>query len=563
MKNDTSLHDIALLRALLADKDKRLNALEEEVCHLRQSLGDSESTVHTLRQSLDDSELAVHTLRQSLDDSESTIQSLVEQLNLARRKRFGASSETMPPQDLEFNEAENHANTDDIAEDAKRDCKQPSQNDKGNTSSESCRGRPKLPEDLPREHVVLDVPDSDKVCACCQSTLCQMGESTSEKLVYLPTKLYVEVIERPKYVCRQCDKQGEQNTVVMAAPAPSIIPKSFATPSLLAQIIANKYHYALPLYRQEALFGQYGIKLSRKTMSQWILKCAEKLEPLIALLKETLLAQEVLFADETTLTVLNDERKKSYIWLYGCGRDRGGDAQSPGIVLFDYQDGSRGHHCPASYLSDYGGYLHVDGYEAYEKTDAKLVGCWAHARRKFIEAEQSQPKGKQGKGGKIQWAITWFQKLYRIEQEIKDKPEAERYQQRQLKTLPFKAWLDKSTTQVLPKSKLGVAINYSLNQWEKLRCVVDDGRLSLDNNRAERSVRPFTVRRNNWLFSNTHNGARASAVLYSLIETAKANDCEPYDYLEYVLREVSKLKYGDDHRHLLPWNMPQTEPPSS
>ncbi|WP_408740147.1 IS66 family transposase [Vibrio owensii] len=150
---------------------------------------------------------------------------------------------------------------------------------------------------------------------------------------------------------------------------------------------------------------------------------------------------------------------------------------------------------------------------------------------------------------------------------IKDKPEAERYQQRQLKTLPllkaFKAWLDKSATQVLPKSKLGVAINYSLNQWEKLRRVVGDGRLSLDNNRAERSVRPFTVGRNNWLFSNTHNGARASAVLYSLIETAKANDCEPYDYLEYVLREIPKLKCGDDHRHLLPWNMPQTEAPSS
>ena len=137
-----------------------------------------------------------------------------------------------------------------------------------------------------------------------------MGESTSEKLVFLPAKLYVEVTERPKYVCRQSDKQGEKNTVVMAAPPPSIIPKSFATPSLLAQIIANKYHYALPLNRQESLFGQYGIKLSRKTMSQWILKCADKLEPLIALLKETLLAQEVLFADETTLTVLNDERKK-------------------------------------------------------------------------------------------------------------------------------------------------------------------------------------------------------------------------------------------------------------
>ena len=524
----------------------------------------SQHELTLLRSKVAELESTVHTLRQSLSESESTIQSLVEKLNLARRKRFGASSETMPPQDLEFNEAENHAETNELDEGKVKDGKKPTQSDEEKTSSESRRrGRPKLPEDLPREHVMVDVADSDKVCTCCQSVLCKMGESTSEKLVYIPAKLYVEVIQRPKYVCRQCDAQGEKNTVVMAPPPPSIIPKSIATPSLLAQIIANKYHYALPLYRQESLFSQYGIKLSRKTMSQWILKCAEKLEPLIALLKEILLAQEVLFADETTLTVLNDERKKSYIWLYGCGPDRGGDGQSPGIVLFDYQDGSRGHHCPASYLSYYSGYLQVDGYEAYEKTDAELVGCWAHARRKFIEAEQSQPKGKQGKGGKIQWAITWFQKLYRLEREIKDKTQEERYQQRQSKTWPllkkFKAWLDKSVTQVPPKSQLGAAIKYSLNQWPKLKRIVDDGRLSVDNNRAERSVRPFTVGRNNWMFSNTHNGARASAVLYSVIETAKANGCEPYEYLEYVLREIPKLKYGDDHSHLLPWNMPKTE----
>ncbi|MDN4735360.1 IS66 family transposase zinc-finger binding domain-containing protein [Vibrio parahaemolyticus] len=203
MHKDTSQHDIALLRA-------KIEELESTVHTLRQSLGDSESTVHALRQSLGDSESTVHALRQSLSESESTIQSLVEKLNLARRKRFGASSETMPPQDLEFNEAENHADTDDSDEDAESERKQPPQQDKESTSSESRRGRPKLPEDLPREHVVLDVPDSDKVCTCCQSTLCKMGESTSEKLVFLPAKLYVEVTERPKYVCRQCDKQGRK-----------------------------------------------------------------------------------------------------------------------------------------------------------------------------------------------------------------------------------------------------------------------------------------------------------------------------------------------------------------
>ncbi|WP_102483217.1 IS66 family transposase [Vibrio splendidus] len=515
-----------------------------------------------LRSKVTELESTVLTLRQSLNESEITIQSLVEKLNLARRKRFGSSSETLPPQDLEFNEAETHADT--TGEDEATSNQNDETSDAKSTSSETKRrGRPKLPEDLPRERVVVDIPEAEKTCSCCQSMLCRMGQSTSEKLVYIPARLYVEVTERPKYVCRQCDALGEKSVVAMAPPPASIIPKSIATPSLLAQIITNKYHYALPLYRQESLFRQYGLALSRKTMSQWILRCADKVEPLIALLKESLLAQDVLFADETTLTVLDDERKKSYIWLYGCGPDRGGNAKSPGIVLFDYQEGSRGHHCPEWYLSNYTGYLHVDGYKAYEKTEAKLVGCWAHARRKFIEAEQSQPKGKQGKGGKIQWAVSWFQKLYRVEQALKDKTREERYATRQSNTQSllneFKAWLDKSVTQVPPKSKLGEAISYSLNQWSKLVRVIDDGRLSMDNNRAERSVRPFTVGRNNWLFSKTHNGARASAVLYSLIETAKANDCEPYEYLEYVLREIPKLKSEEDHGHLLPWNMPKTD----
>ncbi|MEZ9756908.1 transposase, partial [Vibrio splendidus] len=288
MTYENHQNELALLEALLADKDKQLNEFEATILTLRQSLGESESNILTLRQSLNESEL--------------TIQSLVEKLNLARRKRFGSSSETLPPQDLEFNEAETHADT--TGEDEAPDNQNDETSDAKNTSSETKRrGRPKLPEDLPRERVVVDIPESEKTCSCCQSMLCRMGQSTSEKLVYIPAKLYVEVTERPKYVCRQCDTLGEKSVVAMAPPPASIIPKSIATPSLLAQIITNKYHYALPLYRQESLFRQYGLALSRKTMSQWILRCADKVERLIALLKETLLAQDVLFADETTLTV--------------------------------------------------------------------------------------------------------------------------------------------------------------------------------------------------------------------------------------------------------------------
>lgn len=575
-------HELDRLRRQLNDKDKLLGSLKQTVQQLRQSLSvqestvnrlnkaldDSESTVNNLNKALDDSESQIHCLSQALDESQSHIQTLVEQLNAARQKHYGPSSETRPPQDLVFNEAESHAqDSEDESEDAEANDSDTHTEEKTEqkktepTKKSKRKGRPPLPKDLPRKRVVFDIPEQDKVCSCCQSDLCSMGEDTSEKLVYIPAQLYVEVTARPKYVCRHCDQQGEKTVVIMAPPPPSIIPKSIATPSLLAQIIVNKYHYALPLYRQESLFRQSGIELGRQTMSQWILFSAEKLEVLIALLKDILLSQGVLFADETTLKVLGDDRKKSYIWLYGCGKDRGGNAQSPSIVLFDYQNGSRGHHCPAMYLEGYTGYLQVDGYEAYEKTDATLVGCFAHARRKFIEAEQALPKKQQGKPGKILWAVNWFQKLYKIEKAIKDKSPEERQAVRQSQTKAllkeFKTWLDKSVTQVPPKSKLGEAIKYCLNQWSKLKRVVEDERLNIDNNRAERSVRPFTVGRNNWLFAQNHTGANASAVFYSLIETAKANDCEPYDYLEYVLRELPKLKSDDDHSHLLPWNMPR------
>ncbi|WP_082301591.1 IS66 family transposase [Photobacterium iliopiscarium] len=521
-------NELVLLRALFAEKEAQNNELQ----------------------------LTVDKLNDALKESEARYQSLLEKMQLARHRQFGASSESLPKEDCVFNEAE-EVSSDTEDEDEEFEVED-------NTSLKphfKPKGRQRLPEDLPRERVIVDVPEEEKTCSCCQVALSSMGEDTSEKLVYVPAKLYVEVTVRPKYVCRLCETKGEKTTIVMATPPASIIPKGIATPSLLAQIITHKYHYALPLYRQESLFRQYGITLSRKTMSQWILRCADAFEPLMAHLKANLLTQPVLFADETTLTVLEDPKKKSYIWLYGCGSDRGGCAEHPGIVLFDYQDGSRGHDCPISYLSGYGGYLHVDGYSAYEKTDSILVGCLAHARRKFVEAENCLPKGRQGKGGKTQWALNWFQKIYRIEKEIKELSSESKYtiRQSQSKALldTFKKWLDKSVTEVPPKSKLGEAIRYTLNQWSKLNRFIDDGQLSIDNNRAERSVRPFTVGRNNWLFSNTHRGARASAVLYSLIETAKANDCEPYAYLEYVLHEIPKLKSDDDLTHLLPWNIPK------
>ena len=244
------------------------------------------------------------------------------------------------------------------------------------------------------------------------------------------------------------------------------------------------------------------------------------------------------------------------MWLYSTGTDSPDnkliDANIPNIVLYDYNI-SRAGKCAVNYLQGYSGYLQVDGYAGYEKTQTTLVGCWAHARRKFTEAKTAQGKKS---SGKADWALNHIQKLYRIETLIKDKPISQRYATRQEKALPLlaqlKAWLIKSEQSVLPKTKLGEAITYCLNQWEKLTVYPNDGRLTIDNNRAERAIKPFVIGRKNWLFSNTAKGADASAILYSMIETAKANGLTPFDYLMNLLTHISQ---GDaEVDQLLPWN---------
>ena len=246
---------------------------------------------------------------------------------------------------------------------------------------------------------------------------------------------------------------------------------------------------------------------------------------------------------------------KCYMWLYCSGTDSPNNLSRqgiiPNIVLYDYQSGRAGQ-CAVDYLDGFNGYLQVDGYAGYEKTAATLVGCWAHARRKFKEAGIAQPKGKTGKAD---MALSMIQKLYRIEISLKGKTAIEKYQLRQAQTKPhleqFYLWLEKAN--VPPKSALGKAIQYCKNQWHKLIRYVEDGNLSIDNNRAERAVKPFVIGRKNWLFSNTANGARASAMLYSIIETAKANGLIPFDYIAHCLEQLSRDHVDIDP--LLPWNV--------
>ena len=472
-------------------------------------------------------------------------QSLLEQLKLAFDRQFAKRSETLKPYnesqgDL-FNEAECEAAKEEEVDVVTTTI----------TTKKRGKRRP-LPKSLPREVIELDLDDDEKQCACCQHSLHKIGEDRSEKLEFTPAVLKVLEYVRPKYACRQCE-QTQDNSRIVQKPAPqSIIPKSFATESLLANIILGKYQYAMPLYRQESLFTQSGIELSRTTMARWIIQVSEKFAPLYAALKTHLLEQVVIQADETPLNVLKED-KQCYMWLYCSGADSP-DAALPNvknIVLYDYQN-SRARTCLVAFLGDYDGYLQTDGYGVYDGLHlATNVGCFAHARRKFMEAKKLQGKGKSGKADK---ALAKIQKLYGIESRLKGASAEKRKAERQEHAKPILdelyEWM--TTQKVLESSPLGKAIKYTLGQWPKLTRYIDDGHLSIDNNRAERAIKPLVIGRKNWLFSTNPNGAEASAMLYSIVETAKANGLIVYDYMVKCMQELAKAEPDIDA--LLPWN---------
>jgi len=485
-------------------------------------------------------------LRQQLASVKAERDFLLEQFNLARHRQFDASSEKCSVQASLFNEPETEV--DDATE---------STADKV-TEEGSAASRPKakpkrkpLPKDLPRETRIIDIADEEKICPCCNGKLHQFGEETSEQLEYIPATVKVIETVRPKYACRTCEQNNTHTPIKIADVPASPIPKSIATPSLLAQVIIQKYQFALPLYRQEALFKQLDIVLSRKTLATWMIRCADLFEPVVKHLKDKLLTQSVIHADETPLKVINDDKQKSYMWVYCTGTDSPG-IPSPhnNIVLYDYHS-SRAASCAKDFLGGYSGYLQVDGYAGYNDLDAKLAGCMAHARRKFVEAQRAQPKDKIGRAD---WAVVHIQKLYRIESNIKDMTPAEKLVIRK-KTVPlldeFKNWLDKTVNQVAPKTAIGKAVEYTLRQWTKLVRFCENGELAIDNNRAERAIKPFVIGRKNWLFSNTSSGAHASAILYSLIETAKANGVDCYAYLSHLLTELPKQDCNIEE--LMPW----------
>jgi transposase len=421
-------------------------------------------------------------------------------------------------------------------------------------------GRKPLPAELPRVEVVHDIPESAKVCAC-GAHLSRIGEETSEKLDIIPAVIQVIKIVRPKYACKQCEGLETEGVVVKIAPVPKqLVDKGIASAGLLAHIITAKFCDALPFYRQERQFDRLGVEVSRATMCNWAMKVADKCRPLLDLLKQHLRSGPLINMDETHVQVLQENGRspstKSYMWV--C---RGGPPDKPGL-LYHYAP-SRAGQVAAALLAKYRGVVQTDGYAGYDFLDSAKdishAGCWAHVRRKFTEAAKGA--GKDRKAGSVDIALRYIRRIYEVEAEgrkVHCTPE-QLLSMRQEKSKPilmdFFAWLSKKALMVVPKSLLGVAVNYTLKQWNRLLVYLDHSAMTPDNNLAENAIRPFVVGRKNWLFSGTPEGAQASALLYSLIETAKANSLEPYKYLRYLFEKLPFATTVEEYSALLPMNL--------
>ena len=489
---------------------------------------------------------------------ESEIELLREQVSHLYNKLFGRKSEkntpaSESPQLLLFDMPEP-----DPDEDIEEVIDIPSH-------SRKKRGRKPLPANLPRVEIIHDIDPEEKICPC-GASLSRIGEDVSEKLDIIPAVIQVVRHIRPKYSCKSCEGLEDQKATVKIAPVPrQLIPKGIASGGLMAHILTAKFADALPFYRQEKQFTRLGVTIPRSTMCNWAMKVAEACKPLKVLLQKEILSGPLINADETTVQVLKEPgslpTSKSYMWIF-----RGGNPRAASLYFHYHQ--TRAGDVAAKFLGGYQGVVLTDGYVGYgfldSRDDIAHIGCWAHARRKFMDAQKAKGKNPK-KTGSTEVALSYIRDLYAIEKRAKNKElkGAELLELRRSEAKPvldkMYAWLSKKSLQVVPKSLLGIAIKYTLNQWGKLIGYIESSHATPDNNLAENAIRPFCVGRRNWLFSGTPEGASASATIYSLIESAKANGLEPYKYLRYIFEKLPFVNTVEDYKKLLPASLDQLQ----
>ena len=486
---------------------------------------------------------------------------LREKLTLARNHRFGskaepASNEVLEQMSLLFDEPE-----------ATVWVEQQTEEKTEVTVAAHTRTRKKsgavmdiVPENVKIEVEEHELSGEDLRCPVCGAEMVEIGVEERRTLEIIPEQVIVHVDRYHNYACKECERESEQANIVKTPKEPPVIPGSFASPAAIAYLDVQKYVMGIPLYRMELRLKLMNVALSRQTMSNWMVKSAELwLEPIFCLLHAKLLLYPYLNADETMLQVLHEPGKsaqsKSYMWNYRTGKH----ADQP-IVLYEYQPDRKQEH-PRKFLKGFHGFLQTDGYSGYNDLSDGItrVGCLAHLRRKFTDAEKAAPKGQ--KSPTVTTAIAYCSKVFKIEEELADLSCQERYEQRLARVQPvleeFFRWAE--TRQATPKSKLGEALTYAQNQRPYIMNYLMDGHLEASNNIAERSIKPFVIDRKNFLFANTPVGAKASAITFSIIETAKANALDPFKYLSYIFETAPRLDQSQENwaEPLLPWNVPE------
>jgi len=414
------------------------------------------------------------------------------------------------------------------------------------------RGATRISKDLPRETNRIELAENDRRCPCCNEVMQPFGEETSERIDFTPAVLKVIETVRVMYAC----KKHEESGVATAELPPQPIPKGMATAGLIAQVVVAKYKDHLPLYRQSSIFARHGAEIAESTLCDWVKDASSLLLPVVQTMKASVLESFVIQSDDTQVRVLDPQHpngsRRGYLWAYVGDRNE---------VAFDFTPG-RGREGPRNFLGSFRGHLQADAYSGYDSVFATgrvvEVGCMAHARRGFFEALESNAEN----AGR---AIAVIRKLYDVERQAKERNLVadERKALRQAEAKPlldaFKPWLLALKPLVLPKSPLGQAIGYMLNQWDALNRYLEDGRLEIDNNRTERQMRNVAVGRKNWLFAGSDEGGRRAAILYSLICTCALQGIEPWAYLKDVLQRIAN---GESPANLTPrvWNASHTQP---
>lgn len=473
------------------------------------------------------------------------IDALTEIVRILRHRQFGNKSEKIPAEQLGiFNEADLPKNP-EIIEKSDEEIHVAAHIRKNSV------GRKPLPDYLPREQRIHDLLETEKVCDCGHA-LTHIKDEKSEQLEIIPAKVYVIQHIRKKYACRKCEE-----TIKTAPMPPQPIPRSIAAPGLLSHVLVSKFQDHLPLHRQEQMLRRIGVDIPRSTLCLWVIRSAELLKPMREITHRQIVSHDVSYSDETTVQVLKDPNKgassKKYMWLFAGG-------PPDKFVFYYHYHHSRTHDVAMNFFDGYKGYIHCDGFPGYDalatkSPDITLAGCMYHARRKFVEITKVI-KSKEGVAHDV---LKYISLLAKIEEEIKEKSSEEKFQTRLEKAKPvldeLHVYLTAMYPRIPPKSPLGQAVFYTLNQWPKLINYLRDGRLENNNNRSERAIKPFAIGRKGWLFADSVAGAEAASTIFSFVETCKYHDIEAYDWFRYVLQHIPLCKTEDEIEALLPFNI--------